>query len=226
MTQSEFASELPRELPGRESDDALGAAAVDEVRARISARVVATQGAWAAKPAWQRALPITAAALCAVAWSGWCVSRSAGPSMGALVAFVAGAIALLAVALCPRTPSRAEHAALLALALGVIACAIEGISAVRAPPVAGDDVACARAVVLGGLLPVVLAAVHVRWARTPARLRHVAAIAAGGLVASMGAVWSACPATAFGHVAMSHLAVPAAAALLLAALAQPFLRGR
>ena len=74
-------NELPRELPGREPDDALGAAALDDVRAQIAARVVDTQGAWAAKPAWQRAAPLALATTCAVAWSAWCVSHSSGPSM-------------------------------------------------------------------------------------------------------------------------------------------------
>ncbi len=220
-------NELPRELPGREPDDALGAAALDDVRAQIAARVVDTQGAWAAKPAWQRAAPLALATTCAVAWSAWCVSHSSGPSMGGIVAFVAGALALLAVGLAPRTPARAERAALFAIGVAAAACAIEAVTSMRADaPVPGDDVVCARAVLLGGLLPVVLTALHVRLARTPARPHHVAAVAVGGLVASMGAVWTECPATALGHVAISHLAIPGVVAVLLAVIGRSLLRGQ
>lgn len=224
-------AELPRALPGREPDDALraDAHALDEVRARIHARVETTQGAWVRQPAWRRNAPLALAAACAIAWAAWCVTRpstSAAPPPSAWLAFVAGALALFATALTPRTPGRAERVSLVALATAAAACALEGILAMRAPPIAGDDVGCARAVLLGGLLPVALATLHVRLARTPARLHHVAVVAAGGLVASMGAVWAECAATARDHVAISHLAVPMAATLLFAGLARPLLRGR
>jgi hypothetical protein len=219
--------ELPRELPGREPDDALGAAALDDVRARIHARVDETQGAWARKPSWRRAAPVVLAAISAIAWAAWCVTRPASDlSVSALAAFIAGAVSLWAVALAPREPGRAERVALAALAVAAGACALEVWTSMGAAPVAGDDVVCARAAVLGGLLPAALAALHVRLARTPARPHHVAVVAAAGLIASMGAVWAECPGTAFGHIATAHLAVPVTAVLLLALAARPLLRGR
>ncbi len=220
-------AELPHSLPGgvREDDSALGLDALEGLRARIEKHVDETQGAWARKPAWQRAWPVALALLAAAGWVTTILRGGGAVGVAAALAIAASAAAFIAVARAPRHPRWSDRAAIIALAGGAVALAAEiGLSA-TAPPVAGNDVMCIRAIITGSVLPVACLALYLRLARAPARMFHVAAIAGAAFLASAAAVWAHCPGTALSHVLVAHTGVPLAVAVVIALAMRPLLRG-
>ena len=218
-------SDLPRTLPGREDDAALGVDALDVIRKQIANHVDATQGAWLRAPAWKRAWPLVAGALVATAWSMYAAMNGALGAAAAL-AWLAAIGAFVAVARAPSHPSSSEMMARVALAAGCLALAVEiGLAWFASASLPGDDLRCARGVVLGGVLPCALLVVYLRASRAPARLFHVAAIGAAAFLASSAAVWSSCPATDHAHVLFSHVAAPIVVAAVAVFALRPLLRG-
>lgn len=229
MTERMTEPRLPGQLPGRESDDALaaGVAALDATRQEIAAHMDATQGAWLRKPPWLRMLPLALALVAAAAWSAWLVvqassSASSAASASSALAWIAGGIALAALAWTPTRLARAERASLAALLVALVAAVVECVLSFTAQPAPAtlatlpvDNVACARAICAGAVVPIAFIALYLRWARTPARFLHVAAIGVAGALTSMAAVWHECPATAFDHVTVSHVVVPAVAVIVV-----------
>ncbi|HEY4222531.1 MAG TPA: hypothetical protein VGO62_14350 [Myxococcota bacterium] len=223
-------TDLPRQLPGdvREGDDALNVAGLDSMRAKIAAHIDDTQGAWRRAPAWRRLLPLAIGLASALAWTSFlAVSGLAhGVSVAALLAYVAALGAFFAVARAPAHPAFSETAARFALALGCVAlCAEIGASLFATAPVAGDDIECARAILMGSAVPSVSLAIFLRLSRAPARFFHVAALAGAAVLASSATVWVACASLERTHVLVAHIGVPLALAGVVIAICRPLLRG-
>jgi hypothetical protein len=220
-------ADLPRELPGREADEALGMddPALLALRAKITGHLDATQGAFAARPLWDRMAPLAVAVVCAlgaVAWGG----ATGGMTFSAVGGLLASLIALTAVALAPQRPGHAEWCARAALAVACAALATEiGLAWLSPPTEGGTDVQCASAISVLALPPLAMATWFLARSQMPARMFHVAAIACAAFLASGAAVWAECPGTHMGHVMRSHIVAPLVVAVLLALLSRRATRG-
>src|SRR5262245_18015171 len=118
-------SNLPKELPLRESDADLDVAALDAVRARIAKHVDETQGAWSKQPTWKRAWPLVLAVATSLAWVTFLgVAGGAGGLPGAAaLAVIAAVVGFVAIVRAPGHPGSSEKVARFALAGGCLALA-------------------------------------------------------------------------------------------------------
>lgn len=195
-------------------DDALPtpSPALDALRAKIGADLQARQGPDRARSPWSRFWPFLGAA--AVGLGALPVLSPARSGTGLLpvgLAGLAAGLSLVAAAVAPRRPARAERIGQLGIAVAAGAVVAELLHATpgREAPL-GAHAGCAGTTLATALVPAGLVGFALVRSGLPARWFHVAPAAAAAVALAVTAVWRHCPWVDPVHVGIAHAALPAA----------------
>lgn len=199
--------------------------ALDELRARICADLEERQGHWHQAGALARGWPVGLAALAGSAFilALSPASLSLPLALACALAGVAAAVALASILVCPSKPGRGERLAQLSLAVGVLALVVQGVGGLTGdgPGLVGSLAGAARCggvFVVGGAVPLLALGWMLRRSGLPVRKTHAAALAVAAFALSGLGVWRHCAPPNGWHVAVAHLALPAAVTALAAAV--------
>lgn len=206
------------------AEDSEALPALDDVRARICADLDARQGGWQRAGLVTRAWPV---ALAALAGSAFILALSPASlslplAIACVLAGAAAAVALSSILVCPSKPGRGERLAQVALGLGALALAVQAVGGLSGEgpglvrSLAGA-LRCGGVFVVGGAVPLLLLGWMLRRSGLPVRKLHAAALAVAAFALSGLGVWRHCAPPSGWHVALAHLALPAAVTALAAA---------
>lgn len=212
--------------PPQANDDAEALPpALADVRARIRADLEERQGRWHKEGAVARAWPV---ALTALAGSGFILALSPASlslplALACALAGAAAAVALASILVCPSKPGRGERLARISLVVGVLALVVQALGGlsgdgpglVRSLPGA---LRCGGVFLVGGAVPLLALGWMLRRSGLPVRKTHAAALAVAAFALSGLGVWRHCAPPNGWHVAVAHLALPAAVTALAGAV--------